>query len=68
MTPQNSTSIKIESHMTLRNMLGPHHLEMGESLLVPPSQFYKDKCIWNKNSDWEWNDEYCIVDMSVEND
>ncbi len=48
-------------------MLGPHHLELGESLFVMPSQFYKEKCIWNKNKVWEFNDGYCIVKNSIEN-
>lgn len=53
---------------TLRNMLGPHHLEVGESLLVFPAQFYKENCVWTKKTLCDWNDGYCIVNMSVDNE
>ena len=59
--------ITLTTYNTLRNMLGPHHLELGESLFVMPSQFYKEKCIWNKNRVWEFNDSYCIVENSIKN-
>ncbi len=50
----------------LRNLLGPHHLKIGESVAVGPSLFYKEGCVWNGGVDLkEWNDEYCFVEMSL---
>lgn len=57
--------ITITVYNTLRNMLGPHHLVMGESLFVMPSQFYKEKCIWNENHVYEWDSAYCLVENSI---
>jgi hypothetical protein len=51
----------------LRNLLGPHHLEEGESLLVRPCSFFKGESLWLPS--WmkqiEWNNDYCFVEMSV---
>ena len=46
----------------LRNLLGPHHLEEGESYLVRPNSFYKEECVWSKGYfDKQWNEDYCFV-------
>ena len=58
--------ITLTLYNTLRNMLGPHHLEAGECLYVTPAHFYKESCVWAKNPK-PWNDEYCIVETSVKN-
>ena len=52
----------------LRNLLGPHHLEEGESYMVRPSSFIKGENIWNWNRDKpiDWNDGYCFTEQSVE--
>lgn len=48
----------------LRNLLGPHHLEEGESYLVRPNSFYKEECVWSKGyTDKQWNEDYCFVKM-----
>ncbi len=52
---------------TLRNMLGPHHLKRRESLGIPPSVFYKEKCIWNANPEDEWYDGYSFERTFLEN-
>lgn len=53
----------------LRNMLGPHHLTVGECYAVGPDSFFKEDCIWNPwNPAEAWNDDYCFVRMSVYND
>lgn len=49
----------------LRNLLGPHHLEEGESFSVGPAQFYKnDSPFFNPRI--KWNNDYCFVDTSIE--
>lgn len=48
----------------LRNLLGPHHLEEGESYNVGPGSFYKSDSPFAWGVDW--NDDYCFVETSVE--
>ena len=47
---------------TLRNMMGPHHLEV-EHYRVKPSLFYKEKNPWP--APYEWVPEYCFVEMNL---
>ncbi len=49
----------------LRNMMGPHHLQEGESYAVGPYSFFKEPCVWNPNPQEMWNDAYCFVEMSL---
>ncbi|MBQ7039959.1 MAG: hypothetical protein IJN39_05265, partial [Clostridia bacterium] len=51
----------------LRNLLGPHHLEEGESYSVGPGTFFKEKCVWNYtwNQDSGWNEGYCFVETGL---
>jgi len=46
----------------LRNLLGPHHLEEGESHMAAPACFFKESEIWNGKP---WNDAYCLVETNV---
>lgn len=46
----------------LRNLLGPHHLEEGESYDVGPADFFKESQLWHGKP---WNDNYCFVETSV---
>lgn len=61
-----SGKTKIELTLTnnLRNILGPHHLEIGESTHVCPSSFFKELCIWAPAPE-EWNDGYCFVETGL---
>ena len=49
----------------LRNLLGPHHLESGESYAVGPGSFFKEKCVWFKSGDRIWDEGYCLVRFGV---
>lgn len=49
----------------LRNLLGPHHLEIGENYSVRPGDFYQEPCVWNKNRMHAWNKDYCFVEMGI---
>ncbi len=54
--------IKLTLINNLRNLLGPFHLEEGESYGVWPGQFFKEYCVWNQSAKTEdWNDNYCFV-------
>lgn len=62
--------IEIELSNSLRNILGPHHLEEGESYGVTPSSFYKESGVFARN--WNggytpWNDAYCFVEFGIDN-
>jgi len=60
-------TIELTLTNNLRNLLGPHHLEEGESGFVRPSSFFKGKTFWSWNPDAveEWNDGYCFVETSI---
>ena len=60
---QGVTKVRFTLINNLRNLLGPHHLEKGESYSVVPGDFYKEVCIWNKKPKWESG--YCFVEMSI---
>ncbi len=62
-----SGKVKIELTLinNLRNVLGPHHLKDGESYWVAPWAFFKEKCLWESNSDKDWNDGYCFVETGI---
>ena len=65
-TGENTVEITIANN--LRNLLGPHHLEEGESYNVRPSSFisgYSKLWSWNKNEYLEWNDGYCFIETSI---
>ncbi|NLC59436.1 MAG: hypothetical protein GX774_21570 [Armatimonadetes bacterium] len=49
---------ELELTSGLRNLLGPHHLEEGESYGVGPGSFFKEPNIWGHAP---WNDDYCFV-------
>jgi len=46
----------------LRNLLGPHHLQEGESYGVGPASFFKEPNIWGN---LPWNDAYCFVEFGI---
>ena len=68
---QGKTKVKLTVLNNLRNLMGPHHLEVGESYQVTPACFFKEKCIWNlaggpKSWGYQtWNEDYCFVEVSV---
>lgn len=57
--------IRLTVTNNLRNLLGPHHLQMGECLSVSPMSFYKDKCVWKPCEIFEWSEDYCFCEMSI---
>lgn len=62
---EGTNSIEITLTGSLRNMLGPHHLDDGESYGVSPASFYKDKGVFSR-ADIEWNENYCFVEFGIE--
>lgn len=49
----------------LRNLLGPHHLQEGETYWVWHGSFFKESCVWHPAPEEEWNEDYCFVEVSV---
>jgi len=59
--------LEIELTTSLRNLLGPHHLEEGESYAVCPASFYQEEGVfaggWGSGY---WNDDYCFVELGID--
>ncbi len=55
-------TIELELTGNLRNLLGPHHLQEGESYAVRPGSFFKEPNIWGNQA---WTDDYCFVNFGV---
>ncbi len=54
--------IKLTLINNLRNLLGPHHLEEGETYAARPTSFFKERSPWNSAP---WNDDYCFVEIGI---
>ena len=54
--------LEIELTGGLRNLLGPHHLQDGESYAVAPPSFYKEPSVFGCAA---WDDDYCFVEFGV---
>lgn len=59
------TKIRLTLINNLRNLLGPHHLKIGESYGVAPSSFFKEPCVWNFHPEKTWDDDYCFTEISI---
>ena len=59
--------IEITLIASLRNLLGPHHIEEGENFEVTPACFFKEDTIWGTWYKKPWNDAYCFVAFGIEN-
>ena len=57
--------IEITLIASLRNLLGPHHIEEGESFEVTPASFFKEDTIWGTCYKKPWNDDYCFVELGL---
>ncbi len=57
--------IEITLINNLRNLMGPHHLEEGESYHVGPASFYRYNPIWHGWPPAVWNDDYCFVETGI---
>ena len=52
----------LELTNNLRNLLGPHHLQEGESYAVAPPCFFKEPNIWGHRP---WHEGYCFVEFGL---
>lgn len=58
--------IKITLTSPLRNLLGPHHIPMGELYTVNPGDFYMHKAIWNNQKETPWENNYCFIESGID--
>lgn len=64
---QGKNIIELTLINNLRNLLGPHHLEEGESYFVGHASFFRGDSMWSwAGFNTEWNDEYCFVNTGLE--
>lgn len=59
------TKVKFTLTNNLRNILGPHHLEEGESHVVCPFSFHQEEDLWKKAIYQPWNDDYCFIETGI---
>ena len=59
-------TLEIELTNSLRNMLGPLHLEEGECLGVSPGTFYKDPGVFAPWTPVIWNDGFCFLRFGIQ--
>ena len=64
---QGETKIRLTFVNNLRNLLGPHHLKIGELIKygTGPHRFFKESCVWNVSPEASWCDEYCFVETGI---
>ena len=62
---EGENSIEVTLVNSLRNLLGPHHLQQGESYQVTPASFYKECTVWGDWGKDVWNDGYCFVKFGI---
>ena len=60
---EGDTCIELELTGGLRNLLGPHHLQEGESYAVGPGCFFNEPNIWGHAA---WDERYCFVNFGVD--
>lgn len=58
--------IKIIISTTFRNLIGPHHIPMGELYTVKSGDFYMNKAIWNRQKETPWEHNYCFIEFGIE--
>lgn len=64
---QGEVDIRLTLVNNLRNLLGPHHLKIGELVKygTGPHRFFKESCVWNTSPEASWCEEYCFVETGI---
>ena len=63
---EGENTVQITFFNSLRNMLGPHHVEAGECYEVTPTVFFKEENLWDGWGRQQWNDDYCFMEFGIE--
>ena len=56
---QNTFTLELVT--SLRNMLGPHHLDCGEVSCGGPGTFYQDRGVFSQRGALPWNRDWCFA-------
>ena len=62
---EGENQIEITVTGNLRNLLGPFHLNEGESYWVAPPQFIHNSPLWVGGENKDWVDSYCFVEFGI---
>ena len=62
---EGENEIEITVTGNLRNLLGPFHLNEGESYWVAPPQFIHNSPLWVGGENKNWVDSYCFVEFGI---
>ena len=65
MLQEGGNELEIEMTVSLRNMLGPHHLEEGESYSVYTLSWQKEPNAADKKNP-PYNENYCFVEIGID--
>ena len=65
MLKEGENTLEIEMTVSLRNMLGPHHNEEGESYSVHTLSWLKEPNAVNKKN-VPFNENYCLVELGLD--
>ncbi|MBQ9116044.1 MAG: hypothetical protein IJY04_03385 [Clostridia bacterium] len=69
---ENTLELRILNN--LRNMMGPHHLDIGESMVTSPRSFFKESNVFHHSAGADgschdtldfWCDGYCLVHFGI---
>lgn len=62
---EGKTAIRLTLTNNLRNLLGPHHINEGETYYAAPGSFYKEQCVWSANPELKWDDDYYFMPFGI---
>ncbi len=62
---EGENEIEITITGSLRNLLGPFHLNDGENYWVAPKCFFHESPIWCKGINPNWTDSYCFAEFGM---
>ncbi len=65
MLVKGDNEIKLIISTPMRNLIGPHHIPVGELYTVNMSDFYMHKSIWNMQKETPWESNYCFTEFGI---
>ncbi len=65
MLSKGDNEIKITLTGNMRNLFGPHHSPLGEIHKVTSKDYYRYPCIWNRDMQMPWNENYSFTKFGI---
>lgn len=64
---EGENTLEVELTGTLRNLLGPHHMESGENYCVGYSNFFRRSPLWigGDGQNRSWTSAYCFTEFGL---